>query len=263
MSAHPVIHSQPVLSVRGLSKHFGGVKAVDGIDIHVANGELLGVIGPNGAGKTALINTITGFYRATAGQIELKGREISHLPMHQIGRLGIGRSFQNIRLFKRMTVLENVLVAFKAFSGSPVRSFFRVGTPKADIATAMHWLEQLQLADRADALAASLAYGDARRLEIARALAGSPHLLLLDEPAAGMNEAETEQLIRDIQKIRSHVPSILLIEHDMGLIRALSDRIVAMDYGKKIAEGSALAVLEHPEVLRAYLGTEEEEEVSV
>ena len=250
--------TNPVLAVRALSKHFGGVKALDGIDLHVAPGELLGVIGPNGAGKTALINTITGFYRATGGSIELEGQEISHLPMHQIGRLGISRTFQNIRLFKRMSVLENVLVAFKTYHQNPLRSFFRVGSAKADIATAMHWLEQLQLADRADALASSLAYGDARRLEIARALAGEPCLLLLDEPAAGMNEAETAQLTRDIQKIRSSISSILLIEHDMGLIRALSDRIVAMDYGKKIAEGSAREVLEHPEVLRAYLGTEEE-----
>ena len=250
--------SSPVLAVRGLSKHFGGVKALDGIDLHVAPGELLGVIGPNGAGKTALINTITGFYRATGGSIELEGQEISHLPMHQIGRLGISRTFQNIRLFKRMSVLENVLVAFKTYNQNPLRSFFSAGSARADIATAMHWLEQLQLADRADALASSLAYGDARRLEIARALAGEPRLLLLDEPAAGMNEAETAQLTRDIQKIRSSISSILLIEHDMGLIRALSDRIVAMDYGKKIAEGSAREVLEHPEVLRAYLGTEEE-----
>lgn len=259
MKASNVTPSQSVLAVRGLSKHFGGVKALDGIDLHVAHGELLGVIGPNGAGKTALINTITGFYRATAGAIELDGREISHLPMHQIGRLGIGRTFQNIRLFKRMTVLENVLTAFKDHSSNPLRSFFRAGTPKSDVAAALQWLDQLQLADRADQLASSLAYGDARRLEIARALAGQPRLLLLDEPAAGMNEAETEQLTRDIQKIRSHVSSILLIEHDMGLIRALSDRIVAMDYGKKIAEGSAQTVLEHPEVLRAYLGVEEEE----
>ncbi len=251
----------PVLAVRALCKHFGGVKALDGIDLHVAPGELLGVIGPNGAGKTALINTITGFYRATSGCVELQGQEVSHLPMHQIGRLGIGRTFQNIRLFKRMTVLENVLVSFKKFSASPLLSFFRNGTSKADIASAMNWLEQLQLAEHADDLAGSLAYGDARRLEIARALAGNPRLLLLDEPAAGMNEAETEQLTRDIRKIRLHVSSILLIEHDMGLIRALSDRVVAMDYGRKIAEGTAREVLEHPEVLRAYLGSDEEEEV--
>lgn len=247
-----------VLSVCGLSKHFGGIKALDGIDLHVDAGELLGIIGPNGAGKTALINTITGFYRATSGSIELNGQEISHLPMHQIGRRGISRTFQNIRLFKRMSVLENVLVAFKAYSRNPLHAVCRVGSSKADIETAMHWLRQLQLADRADALAASLSYGDARRLEIARALAGQPRLLLLDEPAAGMNETETHQLTHDICNIRDHVPAILLIEHDMTLIRALSDRIVAMDYGKKIAEGSADTVLQHPEVLRAYLGSEAE-----
>ncbi|WP_180683909.1 ABC transporter ATP-binding protein [Tepidicella baoligensis] len=259
--SQPPNHLPPVLVVRDLCKYFGGVKALDGIDLHVAPGELLGVIGPNGAGKTALINTITGFYRATSGCVELQGQEVSHLPMHQIGRLGIGRTFQNIRLFKRMTVLENVLVAFKQFSKSPFLSFFRNGTPKADITSAMNWLEQLQLADHANDLAGSLSYGDARRLEIARALAGNPQLLLLDEPAAGMNDAETEQLTQDIRKIRQHVSSILLIEHDMGVIRALSDRVVAMDYGKKIAEGTAREVLEHPEVLRAYLGGDEEDEV--
>lgn len=258
MRAPPVNTTPPVLAVRGLRKHFGGVKALDGIDLHVAPGELLGVIGPNGAGKTALINTITGFYRATDGHIELDGREISHLAMHRIGRLGIGRTFQNIRLFKRMSVLENVLVALKSHHRHPLRSFLHLATPRADLALALHWLDELQLADRADALASSLAYGDARRLEIARALAAGPRLLLLDEPAAGMNEAETAQLTQDIQRLRSHVPAILLIEHDMGLIRTLSDRIVAMDYGKKIAEGCARSVLQHPEVLRAYLGSEEE-----
>ena len=251
--------TSPVLAVRGLSKHFGGVKALDGIDLDIHAGELLGVIGPNGAGKTALINTITGFYRASGGSIRLQGREISQLPMHRIGRLGIGRSFQNIRLFKRMSVLENVLVAFKRDSASPLRSLLRLGPARQGVARAMQLLEQLQLADRADTLAASLSYGDARRLEIARALAGEPQLLLLDEPAAGMNETETEQLVNDIRTVKHRVGAILLIEHDMSLIRALSDRIVAMDYGKKIAEGAPAEVLEHPEVLKAYLGSETEE----
>lgn len=258
MKSFNAAQESAVLSVHELSKHFGGVKALDGIDLHIKAGELLGIIGPNGAGKTALINTITGFYRASGGQVRLHGREITHLDMHEIGRMGVGRTFQNIRLFKRMSVLENVLVAFKTYSRHPLRAFLRGGSAHADVESAMHWLEQMQLADRADALASSLSYGDARRLEIARALAGQPQLLLLDEPAAGMNEAETVRLTQDIMEVRNKVSAILLIEHDMSLIRTLSDRIVAMDYGKKIAEGSAQEVLEHPEVLKAYLGSDTE-----
>jgi branched-chain amino acid transport system ATP-binding protein len=252
----------PVLSVRGLKKHFGGVRALDGIDLEVRAGEILGVIGPNGAGKTALINTITGFYRAGEGRILLGDTDITALSMNRIGHLGVGRTFQNIRLFRRMTVLENVLVAIKAFAERPLHALFGLADRKQANERAMHWLRLLQLEDKADQLASSLSYGDARRLEIARALAGSPSVLLLDEPAAGMNEAETAQLTRDIRTIRESVHAIVLIEHDMGLIRALSDRIVAMDYGRKIAEGSADEVLNHPEVLRAYLGDEETPEVS-
>jgi ABC-type branched-subunit amino acid transport system ATPase component len=250
--------NSPVLKVSDLCKHFGGVKAIDGIDLEVLPGEILGIIGPNGAGKTALINTITGFYRATSGHIHLGTTEITHMPMHHIGHLGVSRTFQNIRLFKRMSVLENVLVAFKVFTEHPWRAIWPGKHRREVMEKAMHWLSLLQLADKANQSAASLAYGDARRLEIVRALAGSPKLLLLDEPAAGMNDSETQQLIHDVQKIRSHVGAIMLIEHDMNLIRQLSDRILAMDYGKKIAQGSPDLVLKHPEVLRAYLGMESE-----
>lgn len=246
-----------VLSVSALCKHFGGVRALDGLDLHVRRGEILGIVGPNGAGKTALINTITGFYRATSGRVVLEGTEITALPMHRIGRLGVGRTFQNIRLFKRMSVLENVLVAYKEHATHLFRSVFRSGSNRAEQERAMQWLELLQLADKANQPAASLSYGDARRLEIARALAGNPRLLLLDEPAAGMNESETRQLIEDIQGLRQKVDAILLVEHDMDLIRKLSDRLVAMDYGRKIAEGAPAEVLAHPEVLKAYLGTED------
>ena len=246
-----------VLSVTALSKQFGGVRALDGIDLHVGRGEILGIVGPNGAGKTALINTITGFYRATSGQVVLNGTDITALPLHRIGRLGVGRTFQNIRLFKRMSVLENVLVAYKKHATQVFRSFFRSGSNRSEQAEAFQWLELLQLADKANQPASSLSYGDARRLEIARALAGHPRLLLLDEPAAGMNESETRQLIADIQVLRHKVDAIMLIEHDMDLIRKLSDRLVAMDYGKKIAEGAPAEVLKHPEVLKAYLGSDE------
>jgi ABC-type branched-subunit amino acid transport system ATPase component len=248
---------QDVLTVTALCKHFGGVRALDGIDLQVRRGEILGIVGPNGAGKTALINTITGFYRATSGQIQLNGSDITALPLYRIGRLGVGRTFQNIRLFKRMSVLENVLVAYKDHASHLFRSVFRSGSNRAEQEQAMHWLEMLQLADKANQPASSLSYGDARRLEIARALAGKPQLLLLDEPAAGMNASETQQLISDILGLKQHVDAIMLVEHDMLLIRKLSDRLVAMDYGKKIAEGPPAEVLRHPEVLKAYLGTEE------
>lgn len=245
-----------VLSVSALCKYFGGVRALDGLELEVRQGEILGIVGPNGAGKTALINTITGFYRATSGRVLLNGSDITELPMHAIGRLGVGRTFQNIRLFKRMSVLENVLVAYKQHTTHLFTSMFRSGSNRAEQAQAMHWLELLQLSDKANQSAASLSYGDARRLEIARALAGKPQLLLLDEPAAGMNESETRQLIQDIHGLKDKVDAVLLVEHDMNLIRQLSDRLVAMDAGKKIAEGPPAEVLRHPEVLKAYLGEE-------
>ena len=233
------------------------MRALDGLELDVRQGEILGVVGPNGAGKTALINTITGFYRATSGRVVLDGTDITSMPMHAIGRLGVGRTFQNIRLFKRMSVLENVLVAYKQHTTHLFTSIFRSGSNRAEQQQAMHWLEMLQLAEKANHSAASLSYGDARRLEIARALAGQPRLLLLDEPAAGMNESETGQLIKDIHGLKDKVDAILLVEHDMNLIRQLSDRLVAMDAGKKIAEGTPTEVLRHPEVLKAYLGEDE------
>ncbi len=244
-----------ILTVTGLSKHFGGVRALDGLDLHVRQGEVLGIVGPNGAGKTALINTITGFYRATSGKIFLQESEITLLSMHHIGRLGVGRTFQNIRLFKRLSVLENVLVAHKQNATHLIRSFFRSGSNPEEQDRAMYWLDLFQLSSKANHPASSLSYGDARRLEIARALADQPRLLLLDEPAAGMNEAETRQLIFDIELLKGKVDAILLVEHDMNLIRKVSDRLVAMDYGRKIAEGSPNEVLSNSEVLRAYLGS--------
>jgi len=245
-----------VLEITGLRKVFGGVNALDGISLTVRSGEILGLIGPNGAGKTALLNTITGFYRANEGSIRFMDQEISHLPLYRIGRLGIGRTFQNIRLFKRMSVLENVMVADKAHISRPMRSLFDIAGRRGGKGRAMELLDMFQLTAKADQPASSLSYGDARRLEIARALAGRPALLLLDEPAAGMNDAETEQLVQDILLLRASVRAVVLIEHDMSLIRCLSDRIVAMDYGRSIAEGSAQQVLMHPEVRRAYLGDE-------
>lgn len=246
-----------ILDMTDLQKVFGGIKALDGISMQVFEGEILGLIGPNGAGKTALLNTITGFYRANGGSIRFQGEEITTLPLYEIGRRGVGRTFQNIRLFKRMTVLENVMVADKRHAVSPLLSLWNVAGRAKGRAEAMALLEMMQLTDKADHLASSLSYGDSRRLEIARALAGKPVLLLLDEPAAGMNDLETAQLVEDIHRARKSVEAIVLIEHDMSLIRNLSDRVVAMDYGRKIAQGDVQTVLEHPDVRRAYLGDDE------
>ena len=243
-----------ILEVSQLGKHFGGIQAIAALDLHIDDGEIVGLIGPNGAGKTALINVISGFYRADEGRVEFMGSSTAGLALHEIGRRGIGRTFQNIRLFRRMTVLENVMVADKRYAVSPWQAFLGFTRRGASVDEAMGWLEIMKLSDRADAPAGSLSYGEARRLEIARALAGRPALLLLDEPAAGMNESETEALIDDILLARTRVRAMLLIEHDMGLIRRLSDRVVAMDSGRKIAEGSATEVLAHPDVRRAYLG---------
>ena len=249
----------PLLSIEHLSKNFGGIAAINDLSLNVGEGELLGIIGPNGAGKTALINTITGFYKASSGQIHFDQHNITHLSIHGIAKLGVGRTFQNIRLFKRLSVLENVLVARKSFFEHPFQWLQGQSSRELQMDTALECLSVLNLSEKIHQSAASLSYGDARRLEIARAMAGEPKMLLLDEPAAGMNEFETQQLIEDIQLIRSKVSAIVLIEHDMNLIRALSTRVVAMDFGTKLCEGSAQEVLSHPEVLSAYLGDEEDE----
>lgn len=250
-----------LLVIQHLFKSFGGIHAIQDFSLEVHAGELVGIIGPNGAGKTALLNTITGFYRASAGQVFFDQTEITNASIHDIALLGVGRTFQNIRLFKRMSVLENVMVARKHFFRRPFLQLFNRAEREAQLERAMQCLAMLNLTDKVNRSAASLSYGEARRLEIARALTGEPKILLLDEPAAGMNETETNELIEDIQLIRSKVSSIVLIEHDMNLIRALSDRVVAMDFGLKICEGPAHEVLSHPEVMSAYLGEDQDEVV--
>lgn len=246
-----------VLDVDGLSKVFGGLRAIDSLSMQVRDGEILGIVGPNGAGKTVLINLVTGFYRPNGGTIRFFERDITNLPLHRIGRLGVARTFQNIRLFQRMTALENVLTAIKRHAVHPLRAALAVTRAGQGLDEAMELLELMGIASRANQPAGELPYGDARRLEVARALASQPKLLLLDEPAAGMNEQETNELIDDIQKVRPRLNAIALIEHDMSLIRVLSDRIIAINYGKVIAEGLAADVLSHPEVVEAYLGTED------
>jgi len=244
---------QSLLAVRALVKRFGGLQALDKLSFDVYPGEILGIVGPNGAGKTALINCVTGFYAPNDGQILLGNQDITGLPVHRIGRLGIARTFQNIRLFRRMTVLENVAAVTRDWVRQPLRSVLagRQGVIRDE---SMAILERLRLDSKADQVAGGLAYGEARRLEIARALATRPRLLFLDEPAAGMNEQETEALIGDIRAISKLVEGVVVVEHDIDLIRTLSTRLVAMNYGRRIAQGSAAEVFADREVIEAYLG---------
>ena len=247
---------RPVLKVDAIAKQFDGLRAVDGVSFEVAKGEIVGIIGPNGAGKTVLINLISGFYPVTSGEVWLAGENVTSLPLHEIGRRGLARTFQNIRLFRRMTVLENVLIADQRHARRPARAFFAFGRQRLEISRAARYLELMGLTARANQLAGTLPYGEARRLEIARALATEPKLLMLDEPAAGMNEEETAELVQDVRRARSAVDAIVLIEHDMSLIQALSDKVIAMDYGRVMAQGTSAEVLANPEVQRAYLGEE-------
>lgn len=247
----------------GLTKHFGGLRAVQDLDLQVREGEIVGLIGPNGSGKTTVFNLITGLYQVTAGRMHFdEGRhELVGRPPHAITALGIARTFQNQRLFNHMTVLENVLVGMHCRTRAGLAAVI-LGLPRAraEKARAGARAEEIlavfgeRLLPRRDQPAWTLSYANRRRLEIARALATAPRLLLLDEPAAGMNPTETRELMRDIVRIRDRGLSILLIEHDMGLVRGICERVVALDHGAKIAEGTFEEVRSTPAVLEAYLG---------
>jgi branched-chain amino acid transport system ATP-binding protein len=250
------------LDIEHLTMQFGGVVAVNDVTLSVKQGEIHGLIGPNGSGKTTIFNVVSGYYKATSGQISFEGKTISGLPAYQITALGFARTFQNLRLFASMTVLDNVLVGM-GFRGrtSLWQEFFNPTAvqreEKAFTDNAMEILKLLNVAEFPRKRAISLPYGLQRRVEIARALATKPKILLLDEPAAGLNETETEQLREILLQIRESGITIFLVEHDMKLVMGICDAVSVLDYGKKIAEGSCDAVSCNPVVIEAYLGKEE------
>lgn len=252
-----------LLEARRLSKRFGGLQAFRDIDLTLAEGEILGLIGPNGSGKTTFFNAVTGLLPATSGHILFADarHDLTRLAPHRITALGIARTFQNQRCFNQMTVLENVLVGMHCRTRSGLASIV-LGTPGTGAEqrrareTALELLAffRERLITRAEQPAGALSYANRRRLEIARALATRPRLLLLDEPAAGMNPAETQELMGDILRIQALGITVLLIEHDMKFVRGICSRVVALDHGSKIAEGTFEQVQSHPAVLEAYLG---------
>jgi len=256
------MNTDMILEAKGLTMRFGGLTAVSNFNASLPSRSICGLIGPNGAGKTTCFNMITGFYKPTSGHTFLRGQELTGMPPHLVCKAGIGRTFQNIRLFNNESVLENVMIGchLRQKTNWIQALFFTPGHLKEDKAIRKHSLELLEfvgLERLADEKANSLAYGAQRRLEIARALATKPGLLLLDEPAAGMNPQETQELMQFIRVIREQFDlAILLIEHDMKVVMGICERIWVLDYGVTIAVGDAAAIQSDPAVIKAYLGEE-------
>lgn len=254
----------PLLDVDHLTIKFGGVVALDDVSFDIKPGEILGLIGPNGAGKTTAFNVITGVYQATSGTVTFDGTVLRKKKRYQITKLGIARTFQNIRLFPSMTALDNVLVGADAHSKVGIlRAIFRTPyfrrTEREARENARELLKFVGVDGRAEEFSTNLSYGDQRRLEIARALATRPKLICLDEPAAGFNPAEKQRLMQLIRDIRDAGNTVLLVEHDMKLVMGVCDRIVVLEFGKKVAEGTPAEIQANPVVIAAYLGVEEED----
>ena len=252
--------SQALLEVSGLTMRFGGLQAVNNVALRIDKGQVVSIIGPNGAGKTTVFNCLTGFYQPTSGSVRFQGEEVSGLPGFRIARKGMVRTFQHVRLFKEMTAVENLLVAqhmhlnTNFLAGLLKTPGFRRSEREA-MQLAAYWLEQVDLLDVANRPAGTLAYGQQRRLEIARCMMTKPSLLMLDEPAAGLNPKETDDLKALISLLRDqHAVSVLLIEHDMKLVMSISDHIYVINQGTPLADGTPQQVHNNPDVIKAYLG---------
>lgn len=252
-----------MLEGQGLTMRFGGLVALEGVDMHLSKGEVLGVIGPNGAGKSTLLNLITGIYRPTEGEVRLQGKTLAGMPAHQIVAAGIARTFQTSRLFGSLSVLDNVIIGMHAHTRTGVMTaLLRAAKARAEMKRCKEEAHALlksvsqDLYERRNVLAASLPQADRRRLEIARALATHPKIVLLDEPSSGMDDRDTDALMDDIQRLRAQNPSLgfIIIEHDMRLIATLPSRVMVLDYGRKIGDDSFEVVRQLPRVQQAYLG---------